>query len=637
MPPTPLATGDYLLVLPEDVKQAVGGAFYGVVMSMTRSSARVKSVTTTLPGTYTLAKSLAGRRRVPSSEAEGQQPGVWLRKAVCVQTGDFHYYGQVVQVKGERLCVSTYLGVKEWPVQQVAGEVYPVIALIMGSQRWAIRTWAFEALETAHDRLLDAILEGEANKPLPSSGLTAIVPELKERTDLHVEWLAADSGASHTTSLDHVLRYVYYVDGKREVPDTMRDRLGQSFYDEPSSPVMDGPASEGADSFFEPWGEEDDVGHVGGGHGDIPAAVPPTEERSENQLQNTELWRQTNASARSKTDDATGHSSTNLELEVIELLQKHRPDLLAPYLSKAPPAPARKRPIESEPSHASKKARCGFSPTTEQERAHMAITSDQHKAYDLAFGKHELSIMHFKRVGFLDKLRSLAPGIVNMSDYQVSAPKPETPSTWADLSSSTHSFVEYCRDLCDTTTVRVAEALDQFVLAMEGWKQIRDDELPILVLWIDATLEKYRSAVLQDLHDGTAYRSEAALWFSTANPEVHTLLFAVLGDRTMQGRRGPAAPSRSPMGPSDSPPVTGRRRTLAAERRIPADVVASIPVRDGKEVCLHYISQRGCNPHDPDHCTFKNRLHFVPASILPKLRNYITSRLGGVCKMLSDK
>ncbi|EGZ09113.1 hypothetical protein PHYSODRAFT_525807 [Phytophthora sojae] len=178
-----------------------------------------------------------------------------------------------------------------------------------------------------------------------------------------------------------------------------------------------------------------------------------------------------------------------------------------------------------------------------------------------------------------------------MSDYQVSAPKSETPSTWADHSSSTRSFVEYCRDLCDTTTVRVAEALDQFVLAMEGWKQIRDDELPILVLWIDATLEKYRSAFLRDLHDGTAYRSEAALWFSTANPE----------------------------------------------RRILADVVASIPVRDGKEVCLHYISQRGCNPHDPDHCTFKNRLHFVPASIALKLRNYITSRLGGVCKMLSDK
>ncbi|KAE8986347.1 hypothetical protein PR001_g22627 [Phytophthora rubi] len=134
MQPTPLATGDYLLVLPEDVKQAVGGAFYGVVMSMTRSSARVKSVTTTLPGTYTLAKSLAGRRRVPSRKRKVNN-----------------------RVKGERLCVSTYLGVKEWPVQQVAGEVYPVIAMIMGSQRWAIRSWAFEALETAHDRLLDAI------------------------------------------------------------------------------------------------------------------------------------------------------------------------------------------------------------------------------------------------------------------------------------------------------------------------------------------------------------------------------------------------------------------------------------------------------------------------------------------------
>ncbi|KAE8962635.1 hypothetical protein PR003_g30730 [Phytophthora rubi] len=55
----------------------------------------------------------------------------------------------------------------------------------------------------------------------------------------------------------------------------------------------------------------------------------------------------------------------------------------------------------------------------------MAIISDQHKAhpgvvtraYDLAFGKHGLSIMHFKRVGFLDKLRSLAPGIAGDAQH----------------------------------------------------------------------------------------------------------------------------------------------------------------------------------------------------------------------------
>ncbi|OWZ15091.1 hypothetical protein PHMEG_00011328 [Phytophthora megakarya] len=77
---------------------------------------------------------------------------------------------------------------------------------------------------------------------------------------------------------------------------------------------------------------------------------------------------------------------------------------------------------------------CGFNPTTEQERIHLAVTNEQHKdyvlsvakfvahpglastVYDLQFDNHGLSIMHFKRIGFLDRLRALAP------DYQVATP-----------------------------------------------------------------------------------------------------------------------------------------------------------------------------------------------------------------------
>jgi len=42
---------------------------------------------------------------------------VWLRKAVCVRSGNFHYPGQVVRVEGERLDVSTYLGEKACSTQ----------------------------------------------------------------------------------------------------------------------------------------------------------------------------------------------------------------------------------------------------------------------------------------------------------------------------------------------------------------------------------------------------------------------------------------------------------------------------------------------------------------------------------------
>ncbi|OWY94417.1 hypothetical protein PHMEG_00035861, partial [Phytophthora megakarya] len=234
MPPTTPLTGDYLLLFPEDVKRKVETPFYGLVVATTRSSVRVDSVTTTVPGSYTVSKSIASKRQVPSEEAEGDQPGTWLRKGVFVRSGSFHYYGQVVNQEGNRIRVATYLGEKECALQQIVGEVYPVVAVIMGSQRWSVRQWAQSTLEEVHDRLLDAILKGHSGAPVTAEGLSALVPGLKDRRNVVglsalvpglkdrrnvvAEWLDPASGASQTMSLEHVVRYVFYVDGKRAIP-----------------------------------------------------------------------------------------------------------------------------------------------------------------------------------------------------------------------------------------------------------------------------------------------------------------------------------------------------------------------------------------------------------------------------------
>ncbi|KAG1712658.1 hypothetical protein DVH05_000400 [Phytophthora capsici] len=238
--------------------------------------------------------------------------------------------------------------------------------------------------------------------------------------------------------------------------------------------------------------------------------------------------------------------------------------------------------------------------------------------------------MHFKRLGFLDNLRALAPGTVSMSDFQVAAPSPAVPRSWADLSSATRTFVGYCREMCDSTTVRVAEALDAFILSLEGWRQLEDDELPLLVLWIDSALERYRGCVVRDLHAGTSTRTSAASWFSTTNPEVQTLLFAILGERTRQGQPSEIAGVKKERVQS----LARSHLRCESDRKIPKDVVEVIPTRNGKEECLHYLSIRGCNPQNPEHCTYQNRLHFLPERLAPKLHQYIVSRLGGLSKKL---
>ncbi|KAG1705964.1 hypothetical protein DVH05_002526 [Phytophthora capsici] len=207
-----------------------------------------------------------------------------------------------------------------------------------------------------------------------------------------------------------------------------------------------------------------------------------------------------------------GLPENDLDITIIELLSQYRPELLVSYIAKTRQGKGIKRRGEAPPDTFSctetKRARVGFQPTGEQVRVHNAVTSLQHqgksndafvdyvvslavfvahpgvtsRAYDLRFGRFGLSVMHFKRLGFLDNLRALAPGTASMFDFLVAAPSPAVPRSWADLSSATRTFVEYCREMCDSTTVRVAEALDAFILSLEGWRQLEDDELPLLVL-----------------------------------------------------------------------------------------------------------------------------------------------------------
>jgi hypothetical protein len=129
--------------------------------------------------------------------------------------------------------------------------------------------------------------------------------------------------------------------------------------------------------------------------------------------------------------------------------------------------------------------------------------------------------------------------------------------------------------------------------------------------------------VLQDLHHRTA---SCGLVLNGQSRGAQSALHGRWG-RTKQGvKRGgheQVTQGCSNVESVDTRSAYGPRRPVVAERKIPADVVSSIPTQDGDEV-----------PQDPGRCTYKNRVHFVPTSIAPKLHQYINSRLGGVCKML---
>ncbi|OWZ17034.1 hypothetical protein PHMEG_0009083 [Phytophthora megakarya] len=151
------------------------------------------------------------------------------------------------------------------------------------------------------------------------------------------------------------------------------------------------------------------------------------------------------------------------------------------------------------------------------------------------------------------------------------------PQKWRDLDAFTRSFVAYMQEVCDETTAQLARALDGFVMKPEGWRLVsEEDRVPIFG-------SRYIEGAI-----ALVYRSESR--------------------RTTHRVQQEGAP---------------------VVRKISA-VLACIPKKGNKEVCLHYLSKRGCNARSASVYTFKDRVHFWPLLIPDKVLEYIETKLGGV-------
>ncbi|KAE9351276.1 hypothetical protein PF008_g6031 [Phytophthora fragariae] len=251
------------------------------------------------------------------------------------------------------------------------------------------------------------------------------------------------------------------------------------------------------------------------------------------------------------------------------------------------------------------------------------------RLYDIGFCSKGLSISHFGRIGYLERLRKAAKGNMDMTDFTLPVPASPVLSSWAQLHAATRGFLQYCSEMCDPTTICVAAALDNFALQLEGWNYWLPNEIPTLVLWINATKERYRNAAAHDSLSGASTRVEAAGWFSNANPELQSLLITAISERSARALN-PARKEDPRRMPHEN---KSRQGKMPAERKVPAAVVEALPRKDRKEVCLRFLSKRGCASQDQAVCKFPNLVHFHPSEIDPTVREYINAKLGGV----SDK
>jgi hypothetical protein len=579
------------------------------------------------------------------------------------------YYGQATSYDASGVGVATYMGEKHVSAGSNINEVYPVVAMVLGFKRWSKRSWPISRLEAMHDELIDRILAGKEGAPLLPSDLDPVLPRgLASLTDREFPWVEPSTGRVRRVSLSYVLRFVYYassIAGQHQG----RSDMGRTFCDDPTAAGNQETPEDGG--FFDPTIDDDPADSSGpvplrGSHGPdahrpttraVASATPAMQQSPPEQT----LWSRTQDQGASRGVDSCLHTSPGTDDDqdkaLIELIRLHRPHLLGYYLAQGETHPMRNLESDPEcqdPPGTAKRPRLAFAPSSEQEKAHRMVTSSRlagkssdvfvdfvlamseflwhpgvlARLNDLQFGARGLSVTHFQRVGLLDRYRMASTAASLSSDLSVAPPPPFKPLTWRELAAATRSFLVYTQAVCDETTVQLAHVLDGFVAEMEGWKQLSEDDLPVLTWWIDHELERYRNAVVNDLHNGTTTRAQIHERLTPSNPDLQGLVPASLRDKLLS--------STTPTTAASQPNRRAQERS-APERKIPKDVLERIPMRDNKEVCLHYLSKRRCNSKDSTVCTFRNRIHFWPDPIPAKVREYIDDKLGRLCPRLTGR
>lgn len=678
-----LKKGSFLLLFPEDATTNEPAPFYVLV----KSARKAKTVVTRLSGDepegveLTLDPTVAHKRVVAARDASGLRLGTWLRKAVCAPTNGSFRHGQVVDYKDDVIIVQTTRDRFSVSPTDSVTEVYPVVAMVMQAREWSMQEWTLTDIQGIHDTLIDSLLGGSRLEGDPAwisaeQWVHTATPHIIVDATAVYSWIEAETGIRYDVSLSHVVNYVYYVTGQGRVPPSIRRRLGHSFCDDPSAPSADPPAEAAAGqrpnlrpttsrprgpSLFEPE-VVDDEEEKDQDERDVAVAIgaPHPQEQTaifQEPRPLSPIIHPGSSTIPPPSANGAAPVDPDSELDFIEELRRSRPHLVSRYLARvaATTGPTKRPRVASAyASPVAKRGRYEFSPSPQQELVHGIITGETHRgtcgfvlvellmaqpkfrfrvypgvlvrAYDFQFGSRGLSVLHFKPLGYKEGLLAQKNATVSMTDFSAAAtilpPPPVT--SWAELASAVAGLVQYCQFCCDDTTQNLVKTLQSFVIEAEQWRLWTVKDLPLLVLWINSILEKYRTAVIADGYAGDLARTAVAEEFSVFNPHLQALLIA---DRVSPDTASTCSARDRPSRGSQVD-----QRVVKSERRVPPDVLAVLPRQNGKELCLRHLSKRGCQSTDPARCVNSKRYHSRPATLPTQIRTHVKSNFGGLCE-----
>ncbi|KAL4140233.1 hypothetical protein PRNP1_014518 [Phytophthora ramorum] len=626
-----------------------------------------------------LPRSIAFRRLVWSAEPSSGGAGNLLWRAVVLPGPSGPIYGQVIEYKGSTVSIRSMSGITSAPAATV-DKIAPVIAVLLFKAKLTRRARA--DISSAHGLILDRLLGQNGTTATRSVRqlLAGIVPiaSLPRPSD-NILWRCPRTGSDKTCTIEHVVNFGYYHDGEKVPPPSVR--LGDNFCDEP---VHSPPRHEARQETTSGTSTRDDTTDSAP-LAELLDTLDQAEDTQYPRFARSQLHEHEETCstpddetyARPVLSDTTARNGTapSAPVRIMSVLANY-PDLLETYASQLQQLGSeRKRPrlhaiSDSVPVvtryEDAAERRHNFRPSQGQQAVHEAITASEHRGkspalfveyvrsskflphpailsrlYDFQFGVCGLSVLHLQRFDLTARLEHAGSNSVNLRNFSVKVALPSLPTnpSHSSLCNSLSILGTYAEEFFDAPTRRLLTSAKSFAEELTDYAPWSPDEVKAIAFWFSNVLGAYRRAVESDISQGRSTRSELTGRFCMQDAELNGMLLKLSRGRDQGIRRGKRDTHEPQLDASDRPQYRGNRPNgrQASRRQVPIAVTQAAPRLNGKQLCLRYISIKGCPSKAPDRCTYEFLGHFNPETLDPVVREYVVEKYGGLSSEMSDR
>lgn len=199
-----------------------------------------------------------------------------------------------------------------------------------------------------------------------------------------------------------------------------------------------------------------------------------------------------------------------------------------------------------------------------------------------------------------------------------------------DLEDALSLLETFGKEFWNADTIDFVSAAQSFAKELRDYGPWSHLEVKGLAFWFGNVFAAYRRAVVYDIATSTSTRRGVLRRFDFQDAELSGILRKLARlDKSSQQISSKSAPSQPRVSRSD----TSRLDSGASSRKgskTPPEISALIPRQNGLQLCLKFVSTKGCPSKSTEQCVRPFLAHFEPSQLHPKVQAFVQERFGGL-------